>query len=441
MKKMYKRAMALCLTAALCSGLLSGCGGAKDVKETQQEKDAADTQSADMQTADADICVEKVEGISDAFIRGMDASEVLSLENSGVKYYDYDGNEQDIFKTLADSGVNYIRLRVWNDPYDKDGNGYGGGNCDLNTAVELGKRATQYGMKVNIDFHYSDFWADPKRQNCPKAWEGMDLEKKKEALYQFTKDSLNTLLDAGVDVEMVQIGNEINYGLAGEKLQPNIVQLLKKGSEAGRGVSKDSGKDIKIAVHYTNIENNTEVYDRAKDLQNAKVDYDVFGLSFYIFWDGTLENMQRVAKNIKDNYGKDVMIAETSYAYTSEDGDGQGNSLVGTDDLVDGYPATVQGQADVVRDVCAAASEAGAIGVFYWGGTWIPVGKATDDNSAIWEKYGSGWASSYCADYDPDDGGLYYGGCAWDNQAMFDFTGHPLASLHVFEYLKDGHKA
>ena len=104
-------------------------------------------------------------------------------------------------------------------------------------------------MKVNIDFHYSDFWADPKRQNCPKAWEGMDLEQKKEALYQFTKDSLNTLLDAGVDVEMVQIGNEINYGLAGEKLQPNIMQLLKKGSEAVREASKDSGKDIKIAVH------------------------------------------------------------------------------------------------------------------------------------------------------------------------------------------------
>ena len=186
MKKMHRRAMALCLATVLCSGLLAGCGGRKNTTDTQQKTGGAATQEAGTQaetqtTASSDIDVEKIDGIPDDFIRGMDASEVLSLENSGVKYYDYDGNEQDIFKTLADSGVNYIRLRVWNDPYDKDGNGYGGGNCDLNTAVELGKRATQYGMKVNIDFHYSDFWADPKRQNCPKAWEGMDLTQKKEA--------------------------------------------------------------------------------------------------------------------------------------------------------------------------------------------------------------------------------------------------------------------
>lgn len=108
----------------------------------------------------------------DDFIRGMDASAVLSLENSGVTYYNYEGKEQDVFETLAQSGVNYIRLRVWNDPYDADGNGYGGGNNDVATAVALGKRATAYGMKVCVDFHYSDFWADPKRQHAPKAWGG-----------------------------------------------------------------------------------------------------------------------------------------------------------------------------------------------------------------------------------------------------------------------------
>ena len=109
-----------------------------------------------------------------------------------------------------------------------------------------------------------------------------------------------------------------------------------------------------------------------------------------------------------------------------------------SDDLAEGYSASVQGQANEVRDVCAAASEAGAEGIFYWEGTWIPVGPADADNSAIWEKYGSGWASSYAGGYDPKDAGQYYGGSSWDNQAMFDFTGHPLASLNIFKYLKYG---
>ena len=112
--------------------------------------------------------------------------------------------------------------------------------------------------------------------------------------------------------------------------------------------------------------------------------------------------------------------------------------MEGTDDLAEGYSASVQGQANEVRDVCAAASESGAEGIFYWEGTWIPVGPADADNSALWEKYGSGWASSYASGYDPKDAGQYYGGCSWDNQAMFDFTGHPLASLNVFKYLKYG---
>ncbi len=144
---------------------------------------------------------------------------------------------------------------------------------------------------------------------------------------------------------------------------------------------------------------------------------------------------------IQEKYGKKVVIAETSYCYTSEDGDGCGNSLVGTDDLVDGYGATVQSQATMIRDICAAANEAGVLGVFYWEGTWIPVGEATADNSPIWEKYGSGWASSFASDYDPEDAGLYYGGCSWDNQAMFDFDGYPLESLKVFQYLKTGSDA
>ena len=292
-----------------------------------------------------------------------------------------------------------------------------------------------------VDFHYSDFWADPKRQHAPKAWEGMSVEEKCDALYEFTKESLTELLNAGVNVGMVQIGNEINNGMSGEKDIANVVELLHAGSRAVREISESFGQDIQVVVHYTRINQPDEIDNLAATLAEAGLDYDIMGLSYYPFWDGTNENMQAVATNIQENYGKKVMIAETSYCYTAEDGDGCGNSFKGTDDLVEGYAATVQSQASMIRDICEAANDVGVLGIFYWEGAWVPVGEATVDNSAIWEKYGSGWASSFAADYDPEDAGLYYGGCAWDNQAMFDFDGHPLASLNVFKYLRYGSTA
>ena len=450
MKRNSKRLVAVLLSAGLCAGALSGCGaesaataeaGTEAQPETEHEVTQTTEEPAEAEAEEewSDVFVEPVAGISDDFIRGMDASAVLSVEKSGAKYYGYDGKEQDVFETLAESGVNYIRLRVWNDPYDENGNGYGGGDNDVATAIELGKRATQYGMKVNIDFHYSDFWADPKRQHAPKAWEGMSADEKADALYDFTKESLTQILDAGVDVGMVQVGNEINNGMSGETDVPAVMGLLSAGSRAVREIADSYGKDIRIVLHYTNIEDNEEVDTMAANLKEYGVDYDIFGLSYYPFWDGTNENMQNVAKNIMDRYGKKVVIAETSYCYTEKDGDGFGNSFDGIEDAVDGYAPTVQSQATMIRDICAAANEVGVLGVFYWEGTWIPVGSEDQDNSALWEKYGSGCASSYSAEYDPDDAGLYYGGCSWDNQAMFDFTGHPLPSLNVFRYLKDGH--
>ena len=464
MKKLKVKLIATALTVSLVCGAISGCstggnaGSKADADTTQStmaayvpiERRTADQikinpEKIDVTTftmpetmEESGIFVEPVEGISDDFIRGMDASAVLAVENSGAKYYNYLGEEQDVFMTLAEAGVNYIRIRVWNDPYDENGNGYGGGNNDVATAIELGKRATMYGMKVCIDFHYSDFWADPTKQFVPKAWKGMSLEQKSDALYEFTVNSLTDILNAGVDVGMVQIGNEINKGMSGETFTSSIMELLRSGSSAVREVAKAAGKDIQIAVHYTDIDKAGEIDKVTAQLDEAGVDYDVFGMSYYAYWHGSMENMQEVARSIQEKYGKKVVIAETAYCFTSEDGDGNGNSVSGEGDLVDGYAASVQGQADMVRDVCAAANEAGVMGVFYWEGTWIPVGPATEDNSPLWEKYGSGWASSYAAGYDPNDAGKYYGGCSWDNQAMFGFTGHPLDSLNVFKYLKYG---
>lgn len=443
----HKRLLALCLSAGLIMGSLSGCGSqGSAATDTIAEPAVSATVGTTDNTAfplpegpeESTIFVEPVDGISDDFYRGMDASAVLALENSGVKYYNFDGKEQDVFMTLAQAGVNYIRLRVWNDPYDENGNGYGGGNNDVATAIALGQRATKYGMKVCIDFHYSDFWADPKKQFVPKAWEGMDIEEKSDALYNFTLESLTQLLDAGVNVGMVQIGNEINNGMSGETDVANVRKLLTAGSKAVREAAANSGKEILVAVHYTNIDDMKKLDTLLTGLQVKEIDYDIVGLSFYPYWHGTIEDLKNAIIHIRDTYGKKVYVAENAYCYTAEDGDGSANSVEGTDDLAEGYSASVQGQANEVRDVCAAASEAGAEGVFYWEGTWIPVGPADADNSDLWEKYGSGWASSYASGYDPKDAGQYYGGCSWDNQAMFDFTGHPLASLKVFKYLKYG---
>lgn len=443
------RLLALGLSVGLVLGSLTGCGnqeqdtGSSDTLVTS--RDSASAGVTNITTfplpegpEESTIFVEPVDGISDDFYRGMDASAVLALENSGVKYYNFDGEKQDVFMTLAQAGVNYIRLRVWNDPYDENGNGYGGGNNDVATAIALGQRATKYGMKVCIDFHYSDFWADPKKQFVPKAWEGMDIEEKSDALYNFTLESLTQLLDAGVDVGMVQIGNEINNGMSGETDVANVRKLLTAGSKAVRDAAVNSGKEILVAVHYTNIDDMKKLDTLLTGLQVKEIDYDIVGLSFYPYWHGTMDDLKNAITHIRNTYGKKVYVAENAYCYTAEDGDGSANSVEGTDDLAEGYSASVQGQANEVRDVCAAASEAGAEGVFYWEGTWIPVGPADADNSDLWEKYGSGWASSYASGYDPKDAGQYYGGCSWDNQAMFDFTGHPLASLNVFKYLKYG---
>ena len=385
------------------------------------------------------LFVRKNNDLSDDFIMGCDISTVISLEKSGVKYYDYDGNEADLFKVLADSGVNCIRVRVWNSPYDSAGNGYGGGNCDTDTAVEIAKRAKAAGLSLLIDYHCSDFWADPSKQMAPKAWEGMEIDEKKEALHEFVKESLGKIKDTGADIKMVQIGNETNGKMSGEKIWMNIYYLMDAGSRAVREICPDA----LVAVHFTNPESADNMKNYASKLAYYELDYDVFASSYYPYWHGTTENLTSVLKEIGDTYNKKVMCAETSYAYTLEDGDGSGNSIGDAANYEKRYPITVQGQSRELADVIKAITDVGerGIGVFYWEPAWLPVpGDSWEERSALWEKYGSGWASSYSAEYDPDDAGIYYGGSAWDNQALFDFSGRPLESLKTFSLVRYGNE-
>ncbi len=397
--------------------------------------------AAGAETAQDTLYVKKVENLPEDFIFGMDVSSVLAEEASGVKYYDFDGNETDLFRILADSGINYIRVRIWNDPYDSEGHGFGGGNCDIRTAVEIGKRATACGMKLLVDFHYSDFWADPGKQMVPRAWKGMETDEKETACYEYTLDCMKQLKEAGVDVGMVQVGNETNGMLSGEKTWSGIAHLMDAGARAVREVYPDA----LIAVHFANPENPDNYRKFAEKLayyeQYGRIQYDVFATSYYPYWHGTLDNLSAILTEISETYGKKVMVMETSYAYTGEDTDFFGNTIGDGSSVVRDYPYTPQGQANSIRnitDTVVNGTPAG-IGVCYWEGAWITVGTDSwEENCEKWEKYGSGWASSYARAYDPNDAGKWYGGSAVDNQAFFDAAGKPLESLKVFRLMRTG---
>ena len=405
------------------------------------------TASANVQDDGVDI--EKIDFKNPDFIRGMDVSSVISLEQSGVTFKNENFEVEDLFKILSENGVNYIRVRVWNDPYDSQGNGYGGGNSDLAKACEIGRRAAKYGMKLLVDFHYSDFWADPAKQKAPKAWANMTLEQKEQAVYDFTYNSLVEIRNAGGKVGMVQIGNETTTGIAGETGNANMARIFKSGSSAVRQFSRSA----LVALHFTNPENKNAMKWFADYLNEYQVDYNVFAVSYYPYWHGSLSNLTNVLDYVATTYNKYTMVAETSYAYDLRDTDGHNNTVsqwnnnTGENLL---WEFTPQGQAEEVRAVMNAVnnvSNGKGLGVFYWEGAWITVGdtrrlggsayeERVAKNKLLWEQYGSGWASSYAAEYDPDDAGVYYGGSAVDNQAFFDPQGKVLPSLAVFKKVR-----
>ena len=442
--KHYKKLHALVGLILSAVMILSACGKEEDGYCTNGGNVSINSDAPGTIVTSDTLYVKKVENLPEDFILGMDASCVPALGAGGVRYFDHEGVEKSVYEILSENGINYIRVRVWNDPFDAEGNGYGGGNCDIENAVIVGKAATEHGMKLLVDFHYSDFWADPGKQMVPKAWKGMAIEEKCEALYQYTKDSLQKLVDAGVDVGMVQIGNETNGALCGESSSAvggwkRIMELMSAGSKAVREVCPDA----LVAVHFANPEKADSYVSYGKNLDYYQVDYDVFASSYYPFWHGTLENLASVLSNIAETYGKKVMVAETSYAFTAEDTDFYGNTIGDGGGIVKNYPFTQQGQANLVRDVIdtVANKTTNGIGVFYWEGTWISAGGETyEENAALWERYGSGWASSYAAGYDPDDAGQWYGGCSVDNQAFFTADGHATEALKVFSLVRTGNE-
>lgn len=367
---------------------------------------------------DAPIAVTKVNKLSSDFIMGMDISSMISELESGVVYRDYDGNElatlDDICRFIKEQGINHIRVRVWNDPYDANGNGYGGGNNDVAKAKEFADACRNAGLKMLVDFHCSDLWTDPGKQQEPKAWKGYTLEQKKEALNTYITKSLNTIDPSKDVVDMVQVGNETTGGFIGETNVSNMCVLFSAGAA---GVEMYN-PDVKVVIHVESPHKGTMV-TWAGNLQDNNVDYDILATSYYPYWHGTLDNLKQQFETVKNTYCKDVMVAETSYAYTLEDSDGHANTVrVGNNDngADTTEPFTEQGQATAIRNLINTVNEAGGLGVYYWEPAWLTVGNTkgltgdaynaqVKENQEKWEKYGSGWASSYANEYDSKDAG------------------------------------
>lgn len=395
------------------------------------------------------VTIKKVQNMSDSTIRGIDISSYTALKKAGVKYYDNEGKEASLLKVLSDNGVNYIRIRIWNDPYNEKGETYGGGSNDVKAGLEIAKEAAKYNIKVLLGFHYSDFWADPAVQLFPKDWKKDKDNQEKMCLnvYEFTKETLEQFKDAGADIGMVQVGNEISQGMMGimHKTKANVWQEEEKSTiidsylSAGARAVRECTPDALVAIHLDNL--NLGMY---KDAMNAwerdNVDYDVLGASSYAFWAGKnmLENVRKAGEYVASR-GKLFAVLETSWLNSQKDADGTVNMANNTNGAV--YKVGPQGQADMLSDLYnAILSNDNGLGAFYWEGAWIPVRAGWVNwkyNKEMANEFGTGWAAENAEGYYPTSK-LYYnenpvwGGNSWDNQTLFDDKGYPLDSLRFY---------
>ncbi|GAB3839056.1 glycoside hydrolase family 53 protein [Kribbella italica] len=349
-------------------------------------------------------------------IRGGDLSGLAKNEDFGATYRSADGRSGDAVKILARSGMNLGRLKVWVDPAD--------GYNDQAHVVATAQRIKAAGMKLLVDFHYSDRWTDPGAQGVPAAWHGMTPQQLAGAVHQHTREVLLALKAAGVKADMVQVGNEINPGMLWPWGQTwdvdpddgvpgaqwdNLASFLTAGARAVKEVDPRT----QVLLHLTNINNGIDSLTWWFDQAVAReVPFDLIGLSYYGYWHGTLADLQNAVTTLSARYDKDVLNVETAYPFTlADDSPAYENVIDVPSELVAGYPATPAGQAAQFRAVqnAVASAEGGrGIGTVYWEPAWTAVA-------------GAGWDPS-----DPASGN------AWENQAVFDFTGRLLPAARNF---------
>ncbi|OIO18129.1 MAG: hypothetical protein AUJ54_08795 [Ignavibacteria bacterium CG1_02_37_35] len=334
---------------------------------------------------------------SDNFIRGVDISTTPQIKNAGG-VWKQNNVVDDVLDIFKNNGANYVRLRLWHTPTNK--------YCGLDSTLAFAKEIKAKGFKFLLDIHYSDWWADPGQQTKPAAWNGLSFAVLTDSVRSYTKRVIQALKDQNTLPDMVQVGNEITGGM----LWPdgkisvggwgNFTTLLKAGIQ---GV-KDVDTTVKIMIHIDRGGDNNSCRWFYDNLKSNGVTFDIIGLSYYPWWHGSLTNAQNNLNDLATRYNKDIVIVETAYPWTTQYlNDGMNNVGFDPAKLPAGYPVNPQGQRDfltyLIKLIKNTTSGRG-IGFFYWEPAYISVPPV---------------------------------GSAWENYALFDFSGNAFSTLQAFQ--------
>jgi arabinogalactan endo-1,4-beta-galactosidase len=279
----------------------------------------------------------------------------------------------------------------------------------------MARRIKAAGDRLYLDIHYSDFWADPQKQNIPAAWQGQDLSQLTATVQRYTKNVIGQFAAQGTPVDMVSIGNEIRNGILWPVGQvdwtantgwSNLTTLLKAGV-AGARAGNRPGHELLVMLHFDQGGDNAQSRTFFDHMVAGGVPFDVVGLSYYAFWHGTLSAMRANVDDLATRYHKPIVLAESQYAWTLANGDSLGNSVWQASQVDPGYPATPGGQLSFYNDalsILAQVPDHLGKGLFYWEPEWIP---------------GVGWEPG--------------AGSPNDNLTLFSFTGQALPSVGLFQ--------
>ena len=346
--------------------------------------------------------------ITNSFLRGVDLSYINEMEDCGAIYYNKDNQQLDPYKIFKNAGSNLVRLRLWHSP---EWTSY----SNLQDVKKSIGRAKALGLPVLLDFHLSDTWADPSKQQIPQDWENAinDTPLLGELLYEYLYDTLKDLSDSNLIPDMVQIGNEINAMILqdGEPQWPinwdRNSYLLNEAIKAVRNFSDQNNSEIEIMLHIAQPENAEWWFQQAKTAQVT--DFDWIGISYYPVWsEYNLNQLGPVLSSLISTYNKKLMIVETAYPYTLENAD-SANNILGQDALITGYPSTQQGQKDYLIKLLEVVKDAGGHGLVYWEPAWV-----STDCFTLWGQ-----------------------GSHWDNATLFDHNNKPTLGMEFLSSTSD----